>query len=119
MFKKLLQLLWVGAVSLATSHASYIDAGNHACSGNMNALTSQAECVDAAEMTWPGGGCYQQPWKSIVKTLSNGTAYPAGCMFETAAGGGCALLFQEDGRAEECQEGTQCHVLCKTCLGVG
>lgn len=23
----------------------------------------EAECVQAAEMFWPDGGCYSQPWK--------------------------------------------------------
>ena len=119
-FKNLLLLLWTGAIlPEATSNNSYEDEGNHACAGNMTALASQAECAEVAEMFWPGGGCYQQPWKSIIETLSNGSAYPAGCVYETAAGGGCALLFQPDGKAQECQEGTLCHVLCKKCLGVG
>lgn len=25
--------------------------------------STQAECAEAANIIWPGGGCYQRPWK--------------------------------------------------------
>lgn len=116
-----LTLFWAGVClgfSLETSN--YTDVGNHACPANTTPLASKAECVQAAEMFWPDGGCYSQPWKAIIKSLPDGSAYPAGCIYEVSQGGGCALLFQTDGKAQTCQEGMQCHVLCKgRCLGVG
>ena len=115
-----LKSLLLVLASLGSEATSYVNVGNHACPSNMTAVSSKAECVTAAEQTWPGGGCYQQPWSSIITTLSDGSAYPPGCIFETTEGSGCALLFQADGKAQECQHGhAQCRVLCKNCVGVG
>ena len=37
--------------------------------------------------------------QAIIKSLPDGSAYPAGCIYEVSQGGGCALLFQTDGKA--------------------
>ena len=34
-----------------------------------------------------------------MKSLPDGSAYPAGCIYEVSEGGGCALLLQTDGKA--------------------
>eukprot|EP00438_Fugacium_kawagutii_P016266 Skav226629 [mRNA] locus=scaffold2041:511304:514957:+ [translate_table: standard] len=111
---------WAGAhLTSSLETGKYVDVGNHACPANTTALASKAECAEAAEMIWPKGGCYSQPWKAIVKSLPDGSAYPTGCIYDVSEGGGCALLLQTDGKAKECQEGMQCHVLCRHCIAVG
>lgn len=37
--------------------------------------------------------------QAIVRTLADGSEYPAGCVFEVSEGSGCALLYLPDGKA--------------------
>ncbi|CAE7228053.1 unnamed protein product [Symbiodinium pilosum] len=103
-----------------------VDVGNRACPADTTPLTSsEEECAAAAEAVWPGRGCYGRSWKEIIQTPADGQQYPAGCMFEVAAGGGCALLFNPTGQATKCPDGSTCNVLChsnssaENCLEVG
>ncbi|CAE7267314.1 unnamed protein product [Symbiodinium sp. CCMP2456] len=75
----------------------------------------------STQAVWPGRGCYGLGWKEIVQTPADGREYPQGCMFEEAAGGGCALLFNRGGKAEKCPDGSTCSVLCSdtSCVAVG
>ncbi|CAE7460571.1 unnamed protein product [Symbiodinium sp. KB8] len=104
---------------LAANHI--VDVGNHACPTSMAPLNASKECAAAAEVVWPGRGCYGLGWKEIVQTPADGREYPQGCMFEEAAGGGCALLFNPGGQAEKCPDGSTCSVLCSdmSCVAVG
>eukprot|EP00434_Breviolum_minutum_P021726 symbB.v1.2.019177.t1/scaffold1559.1/size111769/10 len=91
---------WAGAcLTTSMEPGNYVDVGNHACPANKTALTSKDECAEAAERIWPNGGCYGQPWKAIVRSLPDGSDYPAGCIYDVSEGGGCALLLQTDGKA--------------------
>mmetsp|Transcript_60670 Transcript_60670/g.135456 ORF Transcript_60670/g.135456 Transcript_60670/m.135456 type:complete len:266 (-) Transcript_60670:40-837(-) len=100
-----------------------IDVGNRACPEGTSILNaSKVQCADAAEVVWPGSGCYGRGWKAIVKSVPDGRVYPAGCVYEEAAGGGCALLYNPDGQATKCPENSLCHVLCDSsasCLASG
>eukprot|EP00490_Sorites_sp_Unknown_P023939 CAMPEP_0114670012 /NCGR_PEP_ID=MMETSP0191-20121206/38934_1 /TAXON_ID=126664 /ORGANISM="Sorites sp." /LENGTH=169 /DNA_ID=CAMNT_0001926833 /DNA_START=25 /DNA_END=531 /DNA_ORIENTATION=+ len=102
-----MKLIWFWAGSCLASSVEngiYVDVGNQACPPNTTTLASKAECAEAAETIWPRGGCYSQPWKAIVKSLPDGSSYPAGCMYEVSEGGGCALLLQTDGKAEKAKK---------------
>ena len=41
----------------------------------------------------------QQLTQAIVRSLPDGSDYPAGCIYDVSEGGGCALLLQTDGKA--------------------
>jgi hypothetical protein len=57
--------------------------------------------------------CYNTSWENGLRTESS-PQMPAGCYFDTAAGGGCALnLNSASSEASSCPEGYQCSRLCE------
>merc|ERR1719161_2987964 len=92
--------------------AQYVKVDVHMpCPNGYATIHERESCVAAANATLDFL-CYGAPWENALRTESS-PQMPAGCYFDTAAGGGCALnLNSADSEASSCPEGYQCSRLC-------
>lgn len=97
-----------------TPQPQYVNVGNGNCVGSTYPVDSASTCVEAAEALWPGQGCYGQTWASLIQAVDYPNQ-PQGCMLQSSAGGGCALLFNTNhlnAQATSCPAQTTCQVAC-------